>query len=268
MAANRDEFFRRPSIEAAYWKEAPHVLGGRDVTTNREGGTWLGISKYGKIAMLTNFRKEQAEITGKLNEEFKSRGNIVADFLKKNPSPEEYLNDLINGSDTYTPFNVLLGEFNPENGFNCHYGNNIEPLSQTLEEGTHGLSNAEINCSWTKVQMGKQKFTQIISEDIEKESLIDKLFLLMKDNKMNFPDHGGSAVYLPEEFVPALSSIFVEVPTIQYGTRSITVILVDKENMVTFVENTMTDPLNQLDPEWKKSKFEFQIEDEQVLCNL
>ncbi len=51
--ANRDEFYERPTAPADFWDDAPGLLAGRDL---REGGTWFGITRRGKLAALTNYR--------------------------------------------------------------------------------------------------------------------------------------------------------------------------------------------------------------------
>ena len=85
VLANRDEFYERPTASAHYWNDAPHVLAGKDLL---HGGTWLGVSKTGRFAAVTNFRDPSAP-TGSL-----SRGNLVGDFLKGNAAIEDYLQNL------------------------------------------------------------------------------------------------------------------------------------------------------------------------------
>lgn len=54
LAANRDEFYERPSAPISLWDDAVGVVAGRDL---QRGGTWLGIRKTGSLAMLTNYRE-------------------------------------------------------------------------------------------------------------------------------------------------------------------------------------------------------------------
>jgi uncharacterized protein with NRDE domain len=53
IAANRDEFYERPSAPVSYWEEDQNILAGKDLLG---GGTWLGITKGGRFAALTNIR--------------------------------------------------------------------------------------------------------------------------------------------------------------------------------------------------------------------
>ena len=57
LAANRDEVYVRPTAPAAFWNDYPHIYGGRDLEC---GGTWLGITRNGAIAAVTNFRDGNA----------------------------------------------------------------------------------------------------------------------------------------------------------------------------------------------------------------
>ena len=74
VAANRDEFHQRPSAAANFWEDDPGILAGRDL---QGGGTWLGITRSGRFAAITNYREP-------LDPEpppERSRGLLVRDFL-------------------------------------------------------------------------------------------------------------------------------------------------------------------------------------------
>src|SRR6266700_1366731 len=73
LAANRDEYFGRPTAPATFWHDHPGVLAGRDLEA---GGTWLGITPQGRFAALTNYRNPADQKTGA-----PSRGALVSDFL-------------------------------------------------------------------------------------------------------------------------------------------------------------------------------------------
>ena len=86
LAANRDEYYDRPTAPAGFWKESPHLLAGRDL---RAGGTWLGITRKGRIGAVTNYRDP-----GSVKENVPSRGRLVSNFLKGQEGPVEYLEKL------------------------------------------------------------------------------------------------------------------------------------------------------------------------------
>ena len=97
VPANRDEFFARPSAEAAFWKEAPDVLAGRDLEA---GGTWLGFSRQGRFAALTNYREGAKQRLGA-----PSRGALASDFLTQRVSAETYLAELATHGGDFNGFN-------------------------------------------------------------------------------------------------------------------------------------------------------------------
>ncbi|MCE6982441.1 hypothetical protein EI534_34845, partial [Pseudomonas frederiksbergensis] len=73
VAANRDEFYARPSRVLGAWEDAPGVYAGRDLEA---GGTWLGVGPNGRFAALTNIRDPHQP------QGARSRGELVAAFLR------------------------------------------------------------------------------------------------------------------------------------------------------------------------------------------
>lgn len=86
LAANRDEFYERPTMPAHFWEDNPNILAGRDL---RRMGTWLGVTKKGRIAALTNFREADQQNTNKI-----SRGELVSAYLSGNMGPQNYLESI------------------------------------------------------------------------------------------------------------------------------------------------------------------------------
>src|SRR5688572_24933406 len=101
VAANRDEFYNRKTAAADYWEDYPQVLGGRDLEA---GGTWLGMSRTGKISMITNFRDFK-----NIKSNAPSRGHLVSDYLINNDSTENFLRDVEPRAKNYNGFNLICG---------------------------------------------------------------------------------------------------------------------------------------------------------------
>ncbi|MDN7241587.1 NRDE family protein [Planococcus sp. N028] len=218
VAANRDEFYGRPTQPAHFWEDEPLILAGRDL---QQGGTWLGITKTGKFAALTNFRDPSRPEADKI-----SRGALVRDFLAKTQSPADFLK-AISPSD-YAGFNLLVGDADQ-----LFYYNNLQPEVFELTPGTYGLSNHFLDTPWPKVVKGKKFLGDYVSthEDIELDSLFTILSNSEQASESDLPDTGISL-----DFERKLSAMFIKTP--DYGTRSASVVLVDHDNNVTFAERT------------------------------
>ncbi|MFD1031284.1 NRDE family protein [Metaplanococcus flavidus] len=218
VAANRDEFYGRPAAEAHFWVDHPDLLAGRDL---QQMGTWLGVTKSGRFAALTNYRDPSLPETGKI-----SRGALVKDYLAVDSLPENFL-EAIKPED-YTGFNILLGDLD-----NLYYYSNIQQEIIKISPGTHGLSNHLLNTPWPKVVKGKKSMESYLNDANEVDP--DSLFELLRDSEQAADPHlPVSGVGL--EFERILSPIFIKTP--EYGTRSATVLLVDYDNNVTFAERT------------------------------
>jgi uncharacterized protein with NRDE domain len=219
FAANRDEFYDRPAAPASFWPEAPELLAGRDL---RAGGTWLGITKTGRIAALTNYRDPNEN-----RPDAPSRGLLVTGFLRSEESPSGYLGQLSGGAAQYNGFNFLAGR-QQEFYWYSNRGLGIQKLSP----GIHGLSNHLIDTPWPKVEKGKRKLEEILSrETVSTEDLFELLLDRTPVRDECLPDTG---VGLQWERI--LSPMFISSPT--YGTRSSTVILLDRSGLATFEERS------------------------------
>ncbi len=219
ILANRDEFQQRPTTSARFWKEHPELLAGRDL---QEGGTWLGLTKTGRISALTNYRDIPLHKEGR-----KSRGLLVRDYLTTDTTTAAYLDLLVETKDNYNPYNILIG--NPNE---LYVYNNVSNEINQLEEGFHGLSNAYLNSPWPKISRGIDGLKNyILNSKLSK----DDLFSIMKD-ETKAPDSmlPNTGVGLEKERF--LSSIFIQNQV--YGTRSTAVILYDWQNTVSFYERT------------------------------
>jgi len=152
VAANRDEYYARPSAPAQYWSDHPHVLAGRDL---KELGTWMGITAQGRFAALTNYRDPQRHSTDAL-----SRGHLVADFLCNQQSSHEYLKKIAKQSKQYNGFNLLVGDQK-----SLWYYSNQQGDIQPIAPGVHGLCNHLLNTPWPKLEQGRQQLSQCLTQD-------------------------------------------------------------------------------------------------------
>ncbi|MEK3934828.1 NRDE family protein [Sporosarcina sp. FSL W7-1349] len=223
VAANRDEFYERPTAPAHFWEDQPQLLAGRDLS---QKGTWLGIAKNGRFAALTNYRDVQQQ-----RHDVRSRGEIVTDFLNSDVPSAEFLGSLQEKREQYAGFNVIVGT--PEE---LMYYSNIQNEVTVITPGTHGLSNHFLDTPWPKVVKGKAGVRGLA----EQNSAIhpDRLFDVLA-NAEPFPGEQLPDTGVGGELERVLSSLFIR--SEGYGTRSSTVLLVDHENNVTFVERTYRD---------------------------
>jgi len=236
LAANRDEFYDRPSAPAAFWEDKPKILGGRDL---KEGGTWFGITREGKFAAITNYRDPTAIKTGA-----PSRGRLVSNFLSGRKSARSYVNKISGSSHDYNGFNLLCGD----NEEFFVYSNRGE--TQKLEPGIYGLSNRFLDSPWPKVVRGKKALAAAMKE--KGDLLETALFTVLADRKVA-PDHKLPSTGIGLDWERLLSSIFIKSSI--YGTRSSAVLLIAKNKRVKFVEKVFD---RESEP-WIESRFSFLI---------
>jgi uncharacterized protein with NRDE domain len=219
VAANRDEFYERPTEPADFWSENENVLAGKDLV---HGGTWLGVTKTGRFAAVTNFR-DPNQPKGKF-----SRGNLVKDFLFGEDSPNSYLQQIQTNKDNYTGFNLLVGNFSGD--VNIQHYSNISDEIIALDSDIYGLSNHLLNTNWHKVKSGKAKLQNSLDE-ISANNLFE---ILADKTPANDEDLPNTGVGIERERI--LSPIFIETPI--YGTRSSSVLLIENNSVVTFIEKS------------------------------
>jgi len=217
VAGNRDEFYNRKTAAANYWSDYPQVLGGRDLEAM---GTWLGMTKSGKLSMLTNYRDPQ-----NINPAAPSRGQLVSDYLLEDVSPKDYLTNIEKKGKLYNGFNLLAGT--PDEFW---YYSNYKDGVTSIAPGFYGISNHLLETPWPKVLRGKEKLKSILTKS---KLEADELFNLLYDDA-RAPQHQLPNTGLPPDREEALSSMFIK--TENYGTRCSTVILVDYDHHVTFSE--------------------------------
>ena len=236
IAANRDEFYNRPASSADFWSDEPAILAGRDL---KAGGTWLGITRKGRFAAITNYRDPKSMKTNA-----PSRGELVINFLLGNNSLSEFSKELLSSSDLYNGYNLLYADKE-----SIRYFSNQTKKQLVLSPGIYGLSNHLLDTPWPKVEKSKKSFKNILNKEfISTENLFD----ILSDSSIP-PDELLPDTGLGLEIERAVSPIFVKTP--QYGTRSSTAILIDYDDNVIFTEKSLNDDLK----EWSTKSFQFKL---------
>lgn len=254
LAANRDEFYHRPAKPADFWGTNNEILSGLDMETGKEGGTWLGITKRGKFAALTNYLQPKIDVNAK------GRGHLVSNFLNSDQDSFSYIKKISEEGHLYNAFNLLSADFNNTKGdVVYYYGSKGEKQPVKLNPGLYGLSCSLLDTPWKKLQHGKKLFADIIrrSHDIAKEDLVQELIKVMNNEEPQIPD--PTIEEQGKDFVrPILTSYCaVSVRCPGYGTRTNTIVLVDNEGHVTFTERTM---MNCDITQWKTSTYQFKLQ--------
>jgi uncharacterized protein with NRDE domain len=218
LAANRDEFFQRPTASAHFWPGDTEVLAGRD---EQSGGTWAGITRSGHLAVLTNIRDPRG-----FRFSADSRGHLVRSFLRREHTLEEFLRLLVSSAHAYNGFNLVFGK-----GRDLFYFASRGKRLCRLASGIHALSNGLLNEPWPKTVRGAQGMTRLLKRPEPPDE--EELFSLLGDTReaepVDLPDTGIGAEW--ERF---LSPIFIRGR--EYGTRSQTVVLMHAEGGMRFVE--------------------------------
>lgn len=219
IAANRDEYYRRPTAKAAFWQDYPHILAGRDLECM---GTWLGVTRQGRFAAITNFRDPRERKI-----DAPSRGTLVSEFLASKREPREYLEEVAARASDYKGFNLLVGDID-----NVFYFSSRAGQVQEVSPGIHGLSNHLLDTPWPKVARGKLRLRAALADEPSLESLLDLLHDREPAAETELPDTG---IGTPMERV--LSPALIVSP--QYGTRASTAVLFGGDGSVSFSERTI-----------------------------
>jgi uncharacterized protein with NRDE domain len=229
IAGNRDEFYARATLAAQWWDDAPGLVGGRDLVG---GGTWMGCTRSGRLALLTNHRAPDSRDSGA-----PTRGRLVSQYLTSRFAAQPYWDGLEPQLARYNGFHLILGEHLDDLaraqlliGSNRDAGH---PLS-TLPEGVHGLSNAALDTPWPKVRQARQRLLHLMgSTDIELDELINGCVDAMHDEQV-WPDAMLPETGVPLEWERALSAAFIRTPA--YGTRATTVLAMHVSGALTYHE--------------------------------
>ncbi len=217
LGANRDEYFERPTAPADFWAHAPHVLAGRDL---RSGGTWLGVTREGRIAAITNYRDPHD-----IRPDARSRGELVASFLESGLGARAYAEGVHRARAAYNGFNLIVGD-----GEELWYAASREPAPREIEPGIHALSNGLLDLPWPKVEASRAKLADAMQQ-VDPEA---QVFALLADRAFA-PDESLPDTGVGVALERALSPPFVVLEG--YGTRSSTYVAM-KGPRLRFVERS------------------------------
>jgi uncharacterized protein with NRDE domain len=216
VAANRDEWRRRPAAPADWWNDRPDLLAGRDLEA---GGTWMGITRGGRFCAVTNFRDPSEKRTTA-----RSRGELVVEFLAGRDSPAGYCAALARRLADYNGFNLVAGD-----GDSLVYFGSREATVREVEPGVHALSNHLLDEPWPKVRRAREAMRRALPDGDE------PLFAMLSDTTPGpddeLPDTGVGLAW-ERRLSPAL------ITGEDYGTRASTVLRVAAGGEVRFEERT------------------------------
>ena len=219
VAANRDEWRERPTQPAHWWADHPDLFAGRDL---QAGGTWMGITRDGRFAAVTNFRDPSDKRTTA-----RSRGELVTDFLLGDASGEAFAGKLAARAGEYNGFNLLMGD-----GRSLWYFGSRSGRAHAVEPGIHALSNHVLDEPWPKVVRAREAMARAMGS----EDIAPSLFDFLADRQ------GAADSALPQTGVGLawerrLSSALITGE--DYGTRASTLLAVDGAGLVRLEERTL-----------------------------
>jgi uncharacterized protein with NRDE domain len=240
VAANRDEFYERNTDGISWWSEHPHVLAGRDrADVLGSPGTWLGFTKTGKFAALTNVRAPSEK-----NPDSRTRGELSMMYLAGKDRPKSFIQENAKRFQSYNGFNLLMADLSDPENAEMHWvsnrmimGQNIRPRKvfphQPLDAGVYGLSNAMLDTPWPKVNHRVAAFAQTLAMDSGQLKNADHYLKLLAETH-HASDHELPNTGVSREWEKALSPAFIK--TASYGTRSSTILRVRKDGHFEMVE--------------------------------
>jgi uncharacterized protein with NRDE domain len=230
IAANRDEFFARAAAPMAWWADRPDVLAGRDLSA---GGTWFGLTRSGRLALLTNVREP-----GRNDPAAPSRGALVLDWLASRETAPAFAQRLVTG---YNGFNLITADLTRDA---WHWLSNRAPVPVALGPGIHALSNAALDTPWPKTLGLRAAMADSLAQAADADDLAARLLAALADPTpaadAELPDTG---VGLARERL--LSPRFIRMPDpaqpelAVYGTRCSTVLIRDAVGSTRVIERSV-----------------------------
>jgi len=226
LAANRDEFYERPSAPLEIWADNPRIAAGRDL---RGGGTWMGVSPDGRLAALTNYRDPKD-----IKPNAPTRGTLVTDFLSARTPACDYLENLRRSADKYNGFNLVVYD-----GEELWFFSNREEKVKSIRPGWHGLSNHLLDTPWPKVARGVALFKTAAAGGAPSPEAV---FNVLGDRTQP-PDNQLPETGVGLEWERILAPLFIK--SAVYGTRCSSLVTIDHSGRLDFYERThdsQTDP--------------------------
>jgi len=218
VAANRDEWRERAALAAQWWPEHPELLAGRDL---QAGGTWMGVTRTGRFAAITNFRDPSDR-----RATARSRGELVTEFLLGEDSPAAFLAQLADRAAAYRGFNLIVGD-----GAALHYLGSREGRPRAVPPGVHGLSNHLLDEPWPKVRRG----CEAMEEALDDTDPAPRLFAMLGDTvgapDSELPDTGVGLAWEQRLAPPLITGA-------DYGTRASTVLTIAADGRASFHEKS------------------------------
>jgi uncharacterized protein with NRDE domain len=229
VAANRDEYLSRPAAPAGYWPEPGGLLAGRDLGA---GGTWMGVTRSGRFAALTNVRDPRS-----FDPAAPSRGELVVRFLASSESPLAHLRRLASDPVRRNGYNLLAGA-----GGRLAWHSNAGGAPREVGAGVHAVSNALLDTPWPKTSRVASGLARVLGRGTPVDP--EELFALLSDREpapeADLPDTG-----LGRAAERLLSPPFIVAPG--YGTRGSTLLLVARGGRATYLERRFDEEFRTLD---------------------
>ena len=222
VAANRDEWHDRPAEPAAWWNDHPQILAGRDL---KAGGTWMGVTRSGRFAAVTNFRDP-----GDKRSTARSRGELVTSFLLGDETPAAFLAATKLHTFDYNGFNLVVGD-----GTSLAYFGSREGTIKILEPDIYALSNHTLNEPWPKVMMAKSALGAALHREMSEDARQMAIYAILSNDAVALDEslpNTGVGIEWERVLSPAL------IVTARYGTRASTILSVTNGGGVLFEERT------------------------------
>lgn len=265
VASNRDEYWDKPTDKVAFRGEKQQWIGAIDLTPGREGGTWLGLSKTGKFAVLLNILTKQRPAT-------KGRGHWVSEFVQSDVSCEKYIQTVYAGMDECNAFQFICTDLS-ENPGSIHFISNAGNSRHTprkLSAGVHSCCNSsDFDTPWKKRVVGQKLFSNIVHECrswTDEEKLVSSLMDLLSDRTEHGPDPQLSKQFeeysnpVDTEFMKKGSAVYVWSAHNKCVTRTNTVILVDFAGNCDYHVRELDTPVDLDNPQYSSASFKFKLE--------